>query len=129
MIFLSSPLDLMITGEKSAKTLGLNVQIFKILILFSVSMSTSCAVCAGGTINFVGIIAPHLLRIFSKKLSFSAKFLVPASMISGAILVILADTIARTIFSPQEIPAGIIMSFLGAPFFASLILKKGNFKS
>ena len=129
MIFLSSPLDLMITGEKSAKTLGLNVQIFKILILFSVSMSTSCAVCAGGTINFVGIIAPHLLRIFSKKLSFSSKFLVPASMISGAALVILTDTVARTIFSPQEIPAGIIMSFLGAPFFVSLILKKGSFKS
>ena len=103
--------------------------VFVCALLVLVLSLSACAVCAGGTINFVGIIAPHLLRIFSKKLSFSAKFLVPASMISGAILVILADTIARTIFSPQEIPAGIIMSFLGAPFFVSLILKKGNFKS
>jgi iron complex transport system permease protein len=77
-------------------------------------------VCAGGTISFVGLIAPHIVR---KMLGAKAKVLIPFSMVFGAILLLLADTLARVLIAPSELPAGVITSILGAPFFLSLCLK------
>lgn len=124
MIFSSRPLELMISGEENAKSLGVNVKKLEILILISSSLALSSAVCAGGTINFIGIIAPYFIRRFFKFMQNRAISLIFSSAVLGSILVILSDTFSRLIFAPQEIPAGIITSLLGFPFFISLIFKK-----
>lgn len=121
LMFITSPsLDLLSTGEKSAASLGVEVNRLRIIILLSGALAVSCGVCAGGTIGFVGLIAPHIIRKISGP---KAKTLIPYSMLLGSILLLLADTLARVIIAPSEIPAGIITSILGVPFFLSLCLK------
>ena len=121
LIFKISPaLDLLSGGEKTAMSLGVEVDKLRILVLVAGALCVSCAVCAGGTISFVGLIAPHVVRkLFGAK----AKVLIPFSMIFGAILLLLADTLARILIAPSELPAGVITSILGAPFFLSLCIK------
>lgn len=121
IIYIAPSLDLLSGGEKSALSLGVEVDRLRILVLIAGALCVSSAVCAGGTISFAGLIAPHIVRkIFGSK----AKILIPFSMISGAVLLLLADTIARIAIAPAEIPAGVITAILGAPFFLSLCLKK-----
>lgn len=123
MFFTLPSLDLLTGGEDSAVSLGVNVKVLRILVLICGAFAASAAVCAGGTIGFVGLIAPHIVRkIFGPK----AKILIPFSMISGAILLLLADTLARIVVSPSELPAGIITSILGVPFFISICMGKRN---
>lgn len=119
MFFISGPLDLLTGGEKSAAALGVEVDRLRVLVLLSGSLAVSCAVCAGGTIGFVGLIAPHIVRKF---LGPRARTLLPFSMIFGAALLLLSDTFARIIIAPGELPAGIITSILGVPFFLALCL-------
>ncbi len=119
MFFISRPLDLLTGGEKSAAALGVEVDRLRILVLISGALSVSCAVCAGGTIGFVGLIAPHIVRKFFGP---RARTLIPFSMIFGATLLLLSDTFARVIIAPGELPAGIITSILGVPFFLALCL-------
>ena len=121
LLFSSGKLDLMAGGETSAKALGLDTKKLKIVIIIAASLAVSASVCAGGTINFIGLIAPHIVRkIYGTK----GKTLIPISMLYGAILLLLSDTIARTIIAPAELPAGLITSLLGVPFFISLIFSK-----
>lgn len=119
MFFISGPLDLLTGGEKSAATLGVEVDRLRVLVLLCGSLAVSCAVCAGGTIGFVGLIAPHIVRKF---LGPRARTLLPFSMIFGATLLLLSDTFARVVIAPGELPAGIITSILGVPFFLALCL-------
>ncbi len=119
MFAISGPLDLLTGGEKSAAALGVEVDRLRVLVLLSGSLAVSCAVCAGGTIGFVGLIAPHIVRKF---LGPRARTLLPFSMIFGAALLLLSDTFARVIIAPGELPAGIITSILGVPFFLALCL-------
>lgn len=122
LIFICLPtLDLLTGGEKSAESLGLNVSALRIMVLVTGALSVSCAVCAGGTIGFVGLISPHIIRKLSGP---KAKTLIPQSMIFGAILLLLSDTFSRIVIAPSELPAGIITSILGVPFFLSLCLHK-----
>ena len=113
------PLDLLTGGEKSAAALGVEVDRLRVLVLLCGSLAVSCAVCAGGTIGFVGLIAPHIARKF---LGPRARTLLPFSMIFGATLLLLSDTFARVVIAPGELPAGIITSILGVPFFLALCL-------
>ena len=113
------PLDLLTGGEKSAAALGVEVDRLRVLVLLCGSLAVSCAVCAGGTIGFVGLIAPHIVRKF---LGPRARPLLPFSMIFGATLLLLSDTFARVVIAPGELPAGIITSILGVPFFLALCL-------
>lgn len=113
------PLDLLTGGEKSAAALGVEVDRLSVLVLLCGSLAVSCAVCAGGTIGFVGLIAPHIVRKF---LGPRARTLLPFSMIFGATLLLLSDTFARVVIAPGELPAGIITSILGVPFFLALCL-------
>lgn len=123
VMFLISPsLDLMNGGEESAKSLGLDVSKLRILVLICGALAVSAGVCAGGTIAFVGLIAPHIVR---KIIGPKAKLLIPFSMLSGAFLLLCSDTLARILIAPAELPAGIITSILGVPFFLVLCLK-GN---
>ena len=119
MFCIMGPLDLLTGGEKSAAALGVEVDRLRVLVLLCGSLAVSCAVCAGGTIGFVGLIAPHIVRKF---LGPKARTLVPFSMIIGAALLLLSDTFARVVIAPGELPAGIITSILGVPFFLALCL-------
>ena len=119
MFCIMGPLDLLTGGEKSAAALGVEVDRLRVLVLLCGSLAVSCAVCAGGTIGFVGLIAPHIIRRF---LGPKARTLVPFSMIFGAALLLLSDTFARVVIAPGELPAGIITSILGVPFFLALCL-------
>lgn len=121
MFFIARPLDLLTCGETTAQSLGVEVNKLRILVLICGALAVSAAVCAGGTISFVGLIAPHLVR---KMIGSKSKVLIPYSMIFGAILLLLSDTLARVVIAPSELPAGIITAILGVPFFLSLCLKK-----
>jgi iron complex transport system permease protein len=112
------PLDLLAGGERTAASLGVEVNRLRILVMTAGALAVSAAVCAGGTIGFVGLIAPHIVRhIYGAE----SRTLIPLSMAAGAVLMLLSDTLARTIAAPAEIPVGVITSLLGAPFFISLI--------
>ena len=119
MCVVARPLDLLTGGEKSAAALGVEVNKLRVLVLLCGALAVSAAVCAGGTIGFVGLIAPHIIRKF---LGPRARTLVPFSMIFGATLLLLSDTFARVVIAPGELPAGIITSILGVPFFLALCL-------
>ncbi len=121
MFAISRPLDLLTGGEKSAAALGVEVDRLRILVLLCGSLAVSSAVCAGGTIGFVGLIAPHIVRKF---LGPRSRTLIPYSMIFGAALLLLSDTLARVVIAPGELPAGIITSILGVPFFLALCLRR-----
>lgn len=113
-----SRLDLLTCGETTADSLGVNVNKLRIVVLVAGSLGTSAAVCAGGTIGFIGLIAPHITRrLFSPK----ARILLPVSMLLGSILVLISDTIARYVIYPSELPVGTITAIMGVPFFLSLI--------
>jgi len=119
----SRPLDLLTCGEKTAASLGVQVDRLRIFVLICGALAVSSAVCAGGTIGFVGLIAPHIVRKITGPKS---RTLIPYSMMFGAALLLISDTIARTAIAPGELPAGIITSILGVPFFISLCLTRKN---
>ncbi len=120
---MSRPLDALASGEKTAISLGLPVKKTRALIVLMASLTTAAAVAAGGIIGFVGLVAPHIARLFFGS---SHRKLIPASMLTGAILLILADIISRTIVAPMELPAGIITSIIGGIFFLYLLKAKGG---
>lgn len=121
MLICASRLDIMTGGEQTAMSLGLEVAHLRTLVLVSGSLAVSAAVCAGGTIQFVGLIAPHIVRKVYGEIHTKAVRLIPLSALFGAILLLLSDTAARLVIAPSELPAGLITSLLGAPFFISLI--------
>ena len=105
-------------AKQLAASLGVEVNRLRILVMTAGALAVSAAVCAGGTIGFVGLIAPHIVRrIYGAE----SRTLIPLSMAAGAVIMLLSDTLARTIAAPAEIPVGVITSLLGAPFFISLI--------
>lgn len=119
MQFCCNKLDIISGGEKTAESLGLNVSKFRMAILLSGCLATATGVCCGGTVGFVGLIAPHIVRrIFTP----THKKLLPLSMIFGSILLLLCDTIARIVIAPSEIPIGVITSLIGGPFFIFVII-------
>ena len=126
LLFSGRQLDLLAGGETTALSLGVEVGKLRLLVIIAGSLASSAAVCAGGTIGFVGLIAPHVIRrIFGAK----GRSLIPLSMVGGAILMLLADTLARVVNAPAEIPVGTITSLLGAPFFISLVFSKRGLRN
>lgn len=117
----SRPLDILSSGESSAQSLGLNVRKIRPVIIASGALATASAVAIGGTIGFVGLIAPHIARIL---FGASQRKLLPASAYIGGMLLLIADIAARTLASPTEIPVGIITALMGAPFFIWLLINK-----
>ncbi len=115
------PLNVMQLDEEQAQQLGINVEQVKLILLAAATLITAAAVCFCGIIGFVGIIVPHAVRILWGP---DHRFLLPLAALSGAIFLILADTAARTVMAPTEIPIGVITAFIGAPFFLYLLRKK-----
>jgi len=122
VIFLfARPLNAMQLDEEQAEQLGINVERTKLILITASTLITAAAVCFVGTIGFVGIIVPHAVRLIWGP---DHRTLLPLSALTGAILLILADTASRTLIPPTEIPVGVITAFLGAPFFLFLLRRK-----
>lgn len=113
-------LNAFMLGENGAAHLGIPVQQVKWLIVSLVALSVGASVAVAGTIGFIGLVVPHLLRLITGP---NHQTLIPASAFLGAILMVLADLVSRTIALPAEVPIGIITALLGAPFFLYLLQK------
>jgi len=111
-------LNVMQLNEEHAKQLGVNVERTKILLIVAASLATAAAVSFSGLIGFVGLIAPHAVRLMWGA---DYRSLIPMAAIVGAAFLILADLVARTIVSPGELPVGVVTAFCGAPFFLYLL--------
>jgi len=114
-------LNLLALGEQKAHHLGMNVERTRLIVLLAASLTAGAAVAVSGVIGFVGLIVPHIMRTL---VGSDHRVLLPVSAVAGAILLIAADTLARTIMDPQELPIGVITAFLGAPFFGYLLRKR-----
>ncbi|UCG55565.1 MAG: iron chelate uptake ABC transporter family permease subunit [Dehalococcoidia bacterium] len=123
ILLFSRMLNIMQLDEEQAQQLGLNVERLKISLLAAATMITAAAVSFVGIIGFVGIITPHTVRLIWGP---DYRFLLPLSLISGAIFLILADVAARTIVAPSEIPIGVITALCGAPFFLYLLRRRAK---
>jgi iron complex transport system permease protein len=119
--FIARGLDLLALGETEAFQMGVEVERLKRISIVLVSAMTGAAVSFAGVIGFIGIIVPHLIRLL---LGPSHSGLLPASALFGAVLLLVADTVARTIAAPAEVPIGILTALVGAPFFLFLLLRQ-----
>jgi iron complex transport system permease protein len=108
------------SGEDAAKGLGVHVEQIRFRTMLAASMVTAVAVAFMGIIGFIGLIAPQMMR---RILGVDHRFLIPASAITGAALLLFADTMARTLISPVVLPVGAITSFFGAPLFLFILAK------
>lgn len=108
------------SGEETAKSLGVNTEMTRLIGMLIASLLTSVNVAFLGIIGFVGLICPHIVRIC---IGGDYRFLIPISAIFGAVLLLIADTFARTIIAPIVLPVGILTSFLGAPMFLYLLMR------
>jgi iron complex transport system permease protein len=117
----AKPLNLLGLGDDIARSLGLNVAVARFCLLVISSVLAGCVVSFAGLLSFIGLIVPHICRhLFGN----DARFLLPCSALLGASFVLICDLIGRMLFSPYELPCGIIMSFVGGPFFMYLLLKR-----
>ena len=114
-------LNILMLGDDVAKGLGLRVESVRFCYIALAAFLAASAVSVAGLLGFVGLIIPHVVRLL---VGSDHKFLLPFSALLGAAIIIIADTVARTIFNPVEIPVGVIMAFLGAPFFLYLLRGK-----
>jgi len=113
-------LNLLMLGERDAFDLGVEVERVRIGVFLAASLMVGSSVAAGGSVGYVGLVVPHLVRL---SLGSDNRLTIPASALTGALFVILADTIARTVIAPRELPVGAITALIGAPLFV-LLLKK-----
>ncbi len=118
---LAKDLNLMSMGEETASELGVEVERVKKTAFIFTSLITGAVVSVSGLIGFVGLAVPHLTRMIWGP---DHRFLIPASALLGAMVLILADTIARTVMAPSEIPVGVVTALAGAPFFVYLLRRK-----
>jgi iron complex transport system permease protein len=119
--FLARSLNALALGEAVASHLGIAIQRFKSIAIVSVAAATGAAVAVSGGIGFVGIVVPHLLRL---AIGPDHRYLLPASALLGAIMLLLADTVSRMIVAPAELPIGIITAVVGGPFFLWILLRR-----
>ena len=111
-------LNVLLHGELQASALGVNIKKLRLSIYFIASMVTATAVTIAGTIGFVGLIVPHLIRLCGIT---DHRWLIPNSILLGGTLLLIADTFARTIIAPHQLPVGVIMAMIGVPLFLYLL--------
>lgn len=122
-LFLAKQANVLLLGDEVAKLLGHHVERTRILLLLFSTLLAGIAVSVSGLIGFVGLVIPHIIRMM---VGDDYRFLLPISGLAGAGLVALSDMVARTAFDPLELPVGILLSVLGAPFFLFLLNKEGR---
>lgn len=120
---MSRSLDAYLLGDIAAQSLGLNLSRFRFCLVIAASLATSAAVASAGVVGFVGLIAPHISR---RLVGSSHHSLIPVSGMLGAGLMLVADSIARIVIAPAELPVGIITSIVGCPFFLTLLVIHGR---
>jgi iron complex transport system permease protein len=118
IILYSRDLNLLVIGEESAQSLGVNVPRVRLVLLALSSLITASAVSIAGAISFVGLIVPHMLRLV---IGPDHRVLLPASLIGGAAFLVFADALARSIIAPEQLPVGIVTALVGGPFFLFLL--------
>lgn len=123
LILCGHALNLLQFGDEQAQQLGLNVTRAKRIILIASSLATAAAVAFSGIIGFIGLIVPHLIRLWFGP---DYKRLLPLSILGGATALLISDIIARVLIAPQEIPVGIITALAGAPFFLWVLRRSKN---
>lgn len=119
--WLASRLNLLQLGDEEAHYLGVNVRLMQRILLLCSAVLVAAAVAISGVIGFIGLVVPHLMRMW---LGPDHRGLVPGSLLAGAILLLIADTLARTVAAPAEMPVGLLTSVLGAPWFLWLIFRQ-----
>ncbi|WP_447894863.1 FecCD family ABC transporter permease [Vreelandella sp. GE22] len=119
----AAALDLLQLGETTAHAAGLDAARLKRHIIVATSLGVGLCVALTGVIGFLGLLVPHCLRL---GLGPNHRLLLPASMLGGALLLVVADTLARTLAPPAEIPVGLLTSLLGGPYFLFLLLRRGH---
>jgi len=118
----AAALDALLLGEAEAAHLGVNIETLKRRLLLLVALATATTVALAGMIGFIGLIAPHLLRLVFGP---GHRLLLPASALLGASLLVIADTAARSLFAPLEVPVGVLTALVGVPLFLSLLRARG----
>ncbi|MFO6295915.1 FecCD family ABC transporter permease [Rahnella selenatireducens] len=121
-LFMARRLNILQLGEEDAHYLGVNVRRTQLQLLLLSALLVGAAVAVSGVIGFIGLVIPHLLRM---RLGADHRWLLPGSAMAGACLLLLADTLARTLVAPAEMPVGLLTSLLGGPYFLWLILRPG----
>ena len=116
----SRALNLMMIGEREAFSMGIEIARVRLIVYLTASLLTGAAVAAGGAIGYVGLVVPHLVRLAAGA---DNRLVIPASAATGALLVLLADTFARTALAPRELPTGAITALIGAPVLVYLLLR------
>lgn len=117
-------LNALLLGESEARHLGINVDRAKIALVGWVAVGVGTSVALVGTIAFVGLVVPHIVRMLVGP---DHRVLLPASALAGAILLVVADTLARVVIAPTELPVGIITAIIGVPFFISLLRQRHHY--
>nr|MCR5754195.1 iron ABC transporter permease [Acetatifactor sp.] len=120
---IAKALNILALGDGVANAVGLPVHLFRFIFVVIASALAGFVVSFAGLVGFVGLIVPHICRYL---FGHDARVLIPASALLGAILVLVSDLISRTVFSPFELPVGIILSLTGGPFFLYLLMRKGG---
>ena len=118
MLLMARHLNILVLGETEAKAVGMPVTAFRMGLLFVSAMTTATSVCVSGSIGFVGLVIPHMMRML---LGPDHRILLPASALGGAMFLVFCDTLGRTIIPPAEVRVGIMTALLGTPYFLYLL--------
>ncbi|MEA2032807.1 MAG: iron ABC transporter permease, partial [Euryarchaeota archaeon] len=121
LMWKSWDVNVMGAGDERAKSLGVNVERTRIVIMIIASLLTAGIICFTGCIGFIGLVAPHMSRMV---IGGDNRFLIPASGLFGAVLLLGADTVARTIIAPVILPVGLVTYLLGGPLFFYLLARR-----
>lgn len=122
LLLLSWRINVLALGDNEAKSLGIETKRLRWVVIICSTILTAAAISVGGLIGWVGLVIPHLMRMF---IGSNSKFLFPASIFAGGAFLLIVDNVARSL-SKQEIPLGVLTAIIGAPFFILLLMKKGG---
>lgn len=120
LILLARRLDLLTLGERQAKHLGLDVERTRRTVIVTTALLTGASVAFAGTIGFIGLVVPHIVRLVCGP---AHRSLLPVSAVIGALLIVVADTLSRIVAPPAEVPIGLFTALMGAPFFLMLVMR------
>jgi iron complex transport system permease protein len=120
----ASALNALLLGESEARHLGISVDSVKVALITWVAIGVGTSVALVGTIAFVGLVVPHMIRMLAGP---DHHYLMPASALAGALLLVVADALARVLVAPTELPVGVITTIVGVPFFISLLRKRHHY--
>ena len=121
LLWKARDLNIIIAGDETAKSLGLNVKRIRVVLMVLSSLLTASIVCFTGTIGFIGLVAPHMTRMF---IGGDNRFVFPVSALLGGVLLSVADMVAITIMEPVILPIGIVTAYMGVPLFLYLIVRR-----